>query len=93
MTLTRASGCVTAIELPHHSDGMCWVSDRACKFNHTAALECPFHTSGTYSVNEVEECKPFMRVRTKPYRRQPLVSIHIPPDKQCPAPNFSDILP
>jgi len=46
--------------------------DRDCKFNHTAELECPFFTSGTYSVEEVEECEPFMQVHTKPLLCHPI---------------------
>lgn len=51
---------------------------RDCKFNHTAELECPFFTSGTYSVEEVEECEPFMQVHPKPLLRHPIHTSPLP---------------
>ena len=39
---------------------------RECMFNATAAFECPFFSSGTFSVEERDSCPDFMQVRSLP---------------------------
>ena len=36
---------------------------RECQFNHTEAFQCPFFSSGTFSVEERDSCPDFMQVR------------------------------